>query len=100
MKTMNTNPNPSVPSRPPRQAPQLQRILRSAAEALGRGEAVAAVESLAADKLAAAGFESDYFSVRRAADLGTPGPGDHELVILAAAQLGRARLIDNLTVDL
>ena len=83
-----------------RQAPQLQRILRSAAEALGRGETVATVESQAADGLAAAGFEPDYFSVRRATDLGLPRSGDRELVILAAARLGRARLIDNLTVDL
>ena len=42
------------------------------------------------------GLRPDYVSVRRAEDLGTPGDGDRELVILAAAYLGRARLIDNL----
>jgi len=29
-----------------------------------------------------------------------PGPGDQKLVILAAAWLGRARLIDNIELDL
>jgi pantoate--beta-alanine ligase len=81
-------------------APRLQQTLRSAAQALQRGEAVADVESRAAAELAAAGFEPDYFRVRRAADLGEPGADEHELVILAAARLGRARLIDNLRVDL
>ncbi|MES9888062.1 MAG: pantoate--beta-alanine ligase, partial [Candidatus Sedimenticola sp. 6PFRAG1] len=33
-------------------------------------------------------------------DLSEPGPDDDELVLLAAAQLGNARLIDNLTVNL
>lgn len=81
-------------------APRLQQTLCSAAQALQRGEAVVGVESRAAAELAAAGFEPDYFSVRRAADLGEPGADEHELVILAAAHLGQARLIDNLRVDL
>lgn len=81
-------------------APFLQQTLRTAAQALQRGEALAGVESRAAAELAAAGFEPDYFSVRRAADLGVPGTDERELVILAAARLGRARLIDNLRVDL
>ncbi|MFO1409053.1 MAG: hypothetical protein U1F06_01560 [Steroidobacteraceae bacterium] len=38
----------------------------------------------------------DYFSVRSALDLAPPAPGLHELVVLTAARLGRARLIDNL----
>jgi len=33
--------------------------------------------------------------VRRADDLTTPGPETRALVVLAAARLGRARLIDN-----
>ncbi len=81
-------------------APRLQQILRSAMQSLQRGDALAGVESRASAELAAAGFEPDYFSVRRAADLREPGADEHKLVILAAARLGRARLIDNLRVDM
>ncbi|MCG5516333.1 MULTISPECIES: pantoate--beta-alanine ligase [unclassified Ectothiorhodospira] len=45
------------------------------------------------------GFEPDYVAVRRSADLLPPGPQDSQLVVLAAAWLGRARLIDNLMMD-
>jgi pantoate--beta-alanine ligase len=60
----------------------------------------ATLERDAVHTLAAAGFRPDYVSVRRRADLGDARPGDRELVILAAAWLGRARLIDNLELDL
>jgi pantoate--beta-alanine ligase len=56
-------------------------------------------EAQAAEQLAAAGFRPDYVSVRRQQDLGSPDPGDGRLVMLAAAWLGRARLIDNLELD-
>jgi pantoate--beta-alanine ligase len=42
------------------------------------------------------GFRPDYLRVVRRQDLGAPGAGDRELVVLAAAWLGRTRLIDNL----
>ena len=48
--------------------------------------------------LVGAGFEPDYYSIRQTADLAVPDTDDQELVILAAARLGRARLIDNLRV--
>jgi pantoate--beta-alanine ligase len=57
-------------------------------------------EVQAAEQLALAGFRPDYVSVRRQQDLAIPGPGDRRLVILAAAWLGRARLIDNLELEL
>ena len=47
-----------------------------------------------------AGFQPDYFVVRKAGDLSTPSPDHRYLVIMAAARLGRARLIDNLFVEL
>jgi len=56
------------------------------------------VEQAAIQALAQAGLRPDYVAVRRALDLGEVGPTDRELVILAAASLGRARLIDNLRV--
>lgn len=42
------------------------------------------------------GFVPDYLTVRRQSDLNEPGAGDVNLVVLAAAWLGKARLIDNL----
>ncbi len=60
----------------------------------------AGAEAAAMAALVDSGFRPDYVSVRRQADLVVPGPGDQKLVILAAAWLGRARLIDNIELDL
>jgi len=81
------------------QAPALYRTLSVAAEALVAGRPVPQVETEAAAALAVAGLRPDYVSVRRAVDLGDPTAADRELVVLAAAYLGRARLIDNLRVS-
>ena len=80
-------------------APALYRTLRHCAEWLEAGLDPATVERQAGEEIATAGFTPDYFSVRRAADLGLPARGERELVVLAAARLGRARLIDNLRVS-
>ena len=56
-------------------------------------------EAQAEKQLDVAGFRPEYVSVRRQQDLAIPGVGDRRLVILAAAWLGRARLIDNLELD-
>ena len=48
---------------------------------------------------AEAGFTTDYVSIRRAADLAEPVAGDSELVVLAAATVGRTRLIDNIRIS-
>jgi pantoate--beta-alanine ligase len=79
-------------------APRLYQALLRAAERLRTGAAAAEVERLGATGLDAVGMQCDYFSVRRAQDLGQPSPADSDLVVLAAARLGRARLIDNLRV--
>lgn len=50
--------------------------------------------------LDSAGFQVDYFAIRRQQDLRQPDVHDRQLVILVAARLGRARLIDNLKVAL
>lgn len=82
-------------------APLLYRALCEAAERLQGGEQdFRAIEAAGEVKLRAAGFGPDYFTIRRAHDLMPPGAEDKELVILAAARLGRARLIDNLPVSL
>lgn len=47
-----------------------------------------------------AGFKVDYIEVRSADSLLSPGHEDNNLVILAAAFLGKTRLIDNIQVTL
>lgn len=84
-----------------RTAPQLYRTLQGVAGRLRGGENEWAVlERQAAEELAAAGLSPDYVAIRRAADLERPDPGERALVILAAARLGRTRLIDNLLINL
>ncbi len=82
-------------------APALYAVLNAVAERLQAGESdLAEVEFSASNTLKEIGFEPDYFTIRRAADLQPPEAGDRALVILAAAYLGRTRLIDNLTLSL
>ena len=82
-------------------APVLYRILNETAQAIRAGDAdYERLEAAANEKLESAGFGPDYFSIRRASDLAQPKVVDGDLVILAAAYLGRARLIDNLRVTL
>jgi pantoate--beta-alanine ligase len=83
-------------------APVIYRALTEAATRL-RDKGLAAVpevETRGRSAIDAAGLGTEYFSVRRADDLMPPQPQDRELVVLAAARLGRARLIDNVGVSL
>lgn len=76
-------------------APALFRALTDCADSIRAG--VDDWDTLAGgglDALSSAGFEPDYFEVRDAATLGSPSI-DRPKRILAAARLGRARLIDN-----
>jgi pantoate--beta-alanine ligase len=43
-----------------------------------------------------AGFQPDYFFICRSSDLKKADADDRELVLLAAARLGKTRLIDNI----
>jgi len=79
-------------------APELYRALRRAGDRLREGLEAAGVERQGEEELAANGLRPDYFSIRRAADLQPATPEDKDLVVLAAAYLGKARLIDNLRV--
>jgi pantoate--beta-alanine ligase len=87
---------------PERQAaPELHRALAAAVEALRAGRPVAEVEAQVARRITASGFSRvDYVEVRDPADLSRLGPGPIAGPgrILAAAVLGKARLIDNLAV--
>jgi pantoate--beta-alanine ligase len=80
-------------------APELQRALREGAAAVESGELpLAAIEERGMARLEAAGFRPEYFAVRDALTLAEPAPDQPRLVVLAAAWLGKTRLIDNLAV--
>lgn len=82
-------------------APALRRELERIKSAVREGAGdFSALESQAVRALSEAGFRPDYVEVRSAADLAKPnGRADSQgLVVLAAAWLGKARLIDNLRI--
>ena len=84
------------------QAPALAQTLRHLAAAVQGGRRdfdVLQAEALAA--LQTQGWAPDYVALRRQADLALPQPGAEEpLVVLAAARLGRTRLIDSLELGM
>jgi len=80
-------------------APRIYQILVAAAKRLQAGDTeFASIERTGVEGLEKAGMKPDYFSVRRALDLGPPAPDTKHLVVLTAARLGKARLIDNIQV--
>jgi pantoate--beta-alanine ligase len=56
------------------------------------------IELDAMSEIARHGWKVDYIAVRRQSDLQPAKNGEHELVVVAAARLGRTRLIDNVEV--
>ena len=84
-----------------RQAPALYRVLCTVRDAVDAGDRdFGRLEQAALEALRTAGFRPDYLSIRRQGDLALPGPGDAALIVLAAAALGPARLIDNLRISI
>jgi pantoate--beta-alanine ligase len=80
-------------------APAIHATLLSAAQRLAAGDAeFASIERAGVQALEHAGLRPDYFAVRDAASLSPPLAGARELVVLTAARLGKARLIDNVQV--
>ncbi len=78
-------------------APVLYRTLCSIRDAIQHGDRrYRVLERHGRQALDTAGFEVDYVAVRDAQTLRTPGTTCERLRILAAARLGRARLIDNI----
>ncbi|AAO54494.1 pantoate--beta-alanine ligase [Pseudomonas syringae pv. tomato] len=78
-------------------APALYQAIRQTAEAISAGEQD--FETLLNSKkqqLQAAGFRIDYLEIRNADSLRPTTAEDPDLVILAAAFMGKTRLIDNL----
>ena len=81
-------------------APAIHRTLQAAALRLRAGECdYPGIERTGIEALERAGLQPDYFAVRRAEDLGAAQPDTRHLVVLTAARLGKARLIDNLQVS-
>ncbi|GGC72227.1 pantoate--beta-alanine ligase [Undibacterium terreum] len=85
------------------EAPALYQTLNEVAQELRAGHLdVFELEKKAMAKLAARQWNPDYIAVRKQADLQPPSAGDlaqkAPLVVVAAAKLGKTRLIDNLEV--
>jgi len=78
-------------------APTIYRQLQQAVTALQSGvRDFARIEGTGRAALDSAGFRTDYFSVRDANSLAPAQPDTKKFVVLTAARLGKARLIDNL----
>jgi pantoate--beta-alanine ligase len=83
------------------QASNLYQTLLSVKERIEMGEQnFPALQLEAFSKLQGLGFGAEYVDIRRADDLAQAMSGDKNLRILAAARLGKARLIDNIACNL
>lgn len=91
--------NQYLSARERRLAPKLYQTLLEVKERyLQRSTTRIELEQQAEFKLKQYGFVPDYISIRNASDLTTDLTVDSPCVILAAAHLGKARLIDNIPV--
>ena len=81
-------------------APELFRCLTGARQRILDGATdFAAIQRDVTDALTGNGFRVDYVEVRCAHALSSAGLADRDLVILVAAYLGKARLIDNIELE-
>jgi pantoate--beta-alanine ligase len=77
-------------------APRIFAELEKARIAIERGDRnYSALEAAGTQALNDTGFRTDYFAVRDARTLEMPNESHKDLVVLTAARIGRARLIDN-----
>ena len=82
-------------------APLLYKVLEQVKSQLkSGGDDISAIEAQAQQVLQDGGFRAEYFSVRSAQDLALVEANTQDLVIVAAAWLGKARLIDNIRLNL
>ncbi|MGF6266272.1 pantoate--beta-alanine ligase [Paraburkholderia youngii] len=84
------------------EAPTLYRLLNQIRDKVLSGEKdIQGIERRAFSTLVDRGWQPDYISVRKQANLRSPTAqeaDDSKLVVLAAARLGNTRLIDNLEI--
>ena len=84
-----------------KEAPRLYAVLKQARAEIEQGARdLQRVDQQAMAELSRRGWQPDYIAVRRQPDLRQPDERDRDLVIVAAARLGRTRLIDNVEVTL
>lgn len=81
-------------------APAIHRVISRVAQIVGQRGSIAIAIAEGKTVLEAAGFRVDYLDVRDAETLQAPAPDTgRPLRVLAAAWLGKTRLIDNIAVD-
>ena len=84
-----------------KEAPRLYGVLKkTAAQIEGGARDFQWMDQQAMAELSRHGWQPDYVAVRRQPDLRQPTERDRELVVVAAARLGRTRLIDNVEITL
>ncbi len=81
-------------------APGLYLTLTEIAADFKAGKDLSTSLKNAEERLNRRGFRTDYLEICRASDLAPATLNDHSVVVLAAAFLGSARLIDNIQVTL
>jgi pantoate--beta-alanine ligase len=80
-------------------APKLYQALHYARErVMEKRYSFIEIEQQQKQVLTEAGFQVDYFSICRSNDLLAANEDDRQLIILAAAHLGKPRLIDNILI--
>ncbi len=77
-------------------APLLYKTMQQVVESIGCGESITSALEWGVNTLNDGTFTVDYLQIKNAKDLSDVTPNDNELVIVAAAFLGTARLIDNM----
>ncbi len=80
------------------QATAIYKTLQQAAEKLRNGVDPQTATRAAARSLTTLGFKVDYFTARNAETLAVPQDSNEPIRLLAAAWLGKTRLIDNIPV--
>jgi len=84
-----------------KEAPRLYGVLKKVRDDIESGvRDFQRVDQQAMAELVRNGWQPDYVAVRRQADLRQPTERDRDLVVVAAARLGRTRLIDNVEITL
>jgi pantoate--beta-alanine ligase len=84
-----------------KEAPWLYGVLKKARAEIEKGTRdFQRIDQQSMAELSDRGWQPDYVAVRRQADLRPPSERDRELVVVAAARLGRTRLIDNVEITL
>jgi pantoate--beta-alanine ligase len=82
------------------EAPRLYRVLRKAERQVLEGALdYQRIELEAMAELAHHGWRPDYVALRRQSDLQPLANGEGSVVVLAAARLGKTRLIDNVEIS-